>query len=113
MSARCGRSVRAIRCTIAIVQSARSPQPRPGGEYFGWPADPTQRRYEALRSYLYEGRTAEEVARAFGYTVQTLHSMVRDFRAGRREFFVSARPGPKRAPGKEAPRRFTWVEVRD
>jgi Transposase DDE domain group 1 len=27
--------------------------------------------------------------------------MVRDFRAGRREFFLSSRPGPKRAPAKE------------
>jgi hypothetical protein len=26
---------------------------------------------------------------------------VRDFRAGRREFFISSRPGPKRAPAKE------------
>ncbi len=41
------------------------------------------------------------MARAFGYTVQTLHSMVRDFRSGRREFFVSSRPGPRRAPAKE------------
>ena len=30
--------------------------------------------------------------------------MVRDFRAGRREFFVSPRPGPKSAPGKERAR---------
>ena len=30
--------------------------------------------------------------------------MVRDFRAGRREFFVSSRPGPKRAPTKERAR---------
>jgi hypothetical protein len=29
---------------------------------------------------------------------------VRDFRAGGREFFATARPGPKRAPGKEAAR---------
>ena len=42
-----------------------------------------------------------EVANAFGYTVETLNSLVRDFRAGRREFFLSSRPGPKRAPGKE------------
>jgi len=54
-----------------------------------------------LRSYLFEGRTAAEVARAFGYTVQTLNSMVHDFRSGRREFFASSRPGPKRAPAKE------------
>jgi hypothetical protein len=95
------RSVRRISCTIGIVQSARSPQPRSGGEFFARPADPTQRRYEALRAYLLERRPAPEVAQAFGYTVETLNSMVRDFRAGRREFFVSSRPGPKRAPTKE------------
>jgi len=54
-----------------------------------------------LRAYLLEGRPAAEVAAAFGYTTETLNSIVRDFRAGRREFFVSSRPGPKRAPGKE------------
>jgi transposase-like protein len=96
-----GGSVRPTRCTIGIVQSARSPQSRPGGEFFADPADPTQRRYEALRAYLFEGRSAAEVAEAFGYTVQTLNSIVRDFRAGRREFFRSSRPGPKRAPAKE------------
>jgi transposase-like protein len=57
-----------------------------------------------LRAYLFEGRSAAEVAQAFGYTVQTLHSMVRDFRSGRREFFVSSRPGPRRAPAKERAR---------
>ena len=95
------RTVRPTRCTIWIVQSARSPQPRPGGEFFAQPADPTQRRYEALRAYLLERRSAAEVATAFGYTVETLNSIVRDFRAGRREFFVSPRPGPKRAPAKD------------
>jgi transposase-like protein len=86
---------------MSIVQSARSPQPRAGGEFFARPEDPAQRRYEALRAYLFEGRSAAEVAEAFGYTMQTLHSMVRDFRSGRQEFFVSSRPGPRRAPGKE------------
>jgi hypothetical protein len=94
-------SVRPVSCTIRIVQSARSPQPRSGGEFFSHPADATQRRYEALRAYVFEGRAAADVAQAFGYTVETLNSMVRDFRAGRREFFVSSRPGPKRAPAKE------------
>ena len=97
----CRRSVRPVNCSIWIVQSARSPQPRSGGEFFAQPAEPTQRRYEALRAYLLEGRPAAEVAQAFGYTVETLNSIVRDFRAGRREFFVSPRPGPKRAPAKE------------
>src|SRR5438045_9728022 len=94
----CDGSVRSLRCTIGIVQSARSPQPRSGGEFFARPADPTQRRYEALRAYLLEGRPAAEVAQAFGYTLETLNSMVPDFRAGRRELLVSSRPGPQRPP---------------
>jgi transposase-like protein len=97
----CVGSVRPGRCTITIVQSARSPQQRPGGEFFAQPTDPTQRRYEALRAYLLEGRPASEVAAAFGYTTETLNSLVRDFRSGRREFFLSSRPGPKRAPAKD------------
>ena len=40
----------------------------------------------------------------FGYTPASLLSAVRDFRAGTREFFVSGRPGPKTAPGKDAAR---------
>jgi hypothetical protein len=48
-----------------------------------------------------ERRPAAEVATAFGYTTETLNSIVRDFRSGRREFFVSSRPGPKRAPAKD------------
>ena len=50
---------------------------------------------------MFERRPAAEVAQAFGYTIETLNSIVRDFRAGRREFFLSSRPGPKRAPAKD------------
>ncbi len=62
------------------------------------------RRYEALRAYLLDGEPAVSVAARFGYTVAGLHSAVADFRAGSRDFFVEARPGPKRAPGKDAAR---------
>jgi transposase len=77
---------------------------RPGGEYFAAPAEATQRRYEALRGYLYEGLPAAEAARRFGYTETSLSSMARDFRAGRRDFFTTAKPGPKSAPSKDAAR---------
>lgn len=92
--------------TVGIDQSARGPQeaPRPGGEFFLHPANPTQRRYEALRGYLAEGRPVSEVAARFGYTQASLLSAVRDFRAGATDFFLSGRPGPKTAPGKEAAR---------
>lgn len=66
---------------------------RPGGEFFAVPQDPTHRRYEALRAYLYEGRPAAEAAARFGYTPKALDSLARDFRGGRRDFFVTPRPG--------------------
>jgi hypothetical protein len=77
---------------------------RSGGEFFTEPTNASQRRYEALRAYLYEGRPADEVAARYGYTVAALHSAARDFRAGRREFFTPTRPGPKHAPAKDAAR---------
>jgi hypothetical protein len=39
-----------------------------------------------------------------GWTTTTLYGAVRDFRAGRRDFFVAAKPGPKSAPAKDAAR---------
>jgi transposase-like protein len=84
------------------VQSARSA--RSGGEYFAHPSDPTHRRYEALRAYLHEGLPVVEVAERYGYAPDTVHAMVREHRAGRRDFFMVPRPGPKVAPAKEAAR---------
>jgi len=68
---------------------------RSGATYFTDPAEPAQRRYEALRAYLLEGFPAEEVGRRFGYSVATVYQMAAELRAGRAEFFVSSRPGPK------------------
>ena len=36
--------------------------------YFLKPRSPRQRQYEALRAYFVEGKSSEEVARAFGYS---------------------------------------------
>ena len=44
------------------------------------------------------------MAEALGYSTQGVEALVRDFRAGRREFFLVSRPGPKSAPAKEAAR---------
>jgi hypothetical protein len=57
-----------------------------------------------LRAYLAEGLPAAEAAARSGYTPASLASAVRDFRAGAREFFVSGKPGPRAAPGKDAAR---------
>lgn len=70
---------------------------RPGAEYFTEPAEPAQRRYEALRAYLVDGATAQEVCEWFGYSVPTIYQMAAELRAGRAAFFLSSKPGPKRA----------------
>src|SRR6266508_5335140 len=68
---------------------------RPGAEYFNSPAEPLQRRYEALRCYFVEGCSASEVGRRFGYSPATVQQLAYELRAGRTEFFRSSKPGPK------------------
>jgi hypothetical protein len=55
-----------------------------------------------LRAYLAEGVPAATAAARFGYTLAGFTSLVRDFRAGKLEFFPTTRPGPRRAPAKDA-----------
>jgi transposase len=59
------------------------------------PGVPAQRRYEALRCYFVEQLSAAEVGERFGYSPATVHQLAAELRAGRSEFFVSAKPGPK------------------
>jgi len=77
---------------------------RSGAERFTAPAEPNQRRYEALRAYFTEEQSAEAVAERFGYTRATVETLVRDWRAGRLELFASSRPGPRRQPRKDRAR---------
>jgi transposase len=83
---------------------ARGRAARAGGEFFARPSGPNHRRYEALRAYLLEGTSADEAAARAGYSLATLRSVVRDFRAGKTGFFLNPRPGPTRAPAKSAAR---------
>jgi hypothetical protein len=68
---------------------------RAGAEYFAEPAEPAQRRYEALRAYFVDELSAAQVAARFGYTPAVVHQMASDLRAGRAVFFRDSRPGPK------------------
>jgi transposase len=78
---------------------------RPGGEFFVSLSNPNHRRYEGLRAYLLEGLPAAEASARVGWSIETLRSAVRDFRAGKTGFFATPRPGPVTAPAKEAARR--------
>src|SRR6266581_3419693 len=69
------------------------------------PTQPNQRRYEALRAYLYEGASLDQAAGRFGYTPATLNSLARDLRAGKLALFAPAgKPGRKHAPKKDRAR---------
>lgn len=74
---------------------------RAGAEYFSEPAEPAQRRYEALRHYFVDEASAEDVGTRFGYSPATIHQLAAELRAGRTNFFRSSKPGPK-GPRKTA-----------
>lgn len=85
--------------------SAKPAPHRHGWEAFAHPEGVNQRRYEAVRAYLYEGAPLAEAAARFGYTCSALASLVRDFRAGKLALFAEpGRPGRKSAPKKDAAR---------
>jgi hypothetical protein len=77
--------------------------PRPGWELLSGQVN--QRRYEALRAYLFQGASLQQAADATGYTRDALASLVRDLRAGRLTVFAPpGTPGRKSAPKKDAAR---------
>src|ERR1017187_10557667 len=79
--------------------------PRPGWGLLAGPGQVNQRRYEALRAYLYAGASLRQAADATGYTRAALASLVRDLRAGRLTLFAPpGAPGRKSAPKKDAAR---------
>src|SRR5712691_2356062 len=80
-------------------------EPAPGREFFTRPAEPNQRRYEALRAYFTEDLTVAEAGARAGYTRASMASLIRDFRAGQLHLFAApGKPGPKSAPAKDRAR---------
>ena len=78
---------------------------RPGHERFTVPTAAAHRRYEALRAYFVEERSASEIAERFGYTKASVQTLISQYRqADLVELFAQARPGPKRQPKKDAAR---------
>jgi hypothetical protein len=86
--------------------------PRPGWELLAGQVN--QRRYEALRAYLYEGLSLQQAADAAGYTRSALASLVRDLQAGKVTVFAPPGvPGRKGARKKDAARgRVPLIQMR-
>lgn len=70
-------------------------------EYFTNPINSSHRQYLALRAFYYENMSAAEVSKKFGYAINTVYSLVRDFKeeleinTTEDPFFKSYRPGRK------------------
>ena len=70
-------------------------------DFFDRPALPTHKKYEALRSFFYEKKSAEEVAKKFGYKLSYFYNLTRDFRSRLKKspnqnvFFLSTKFGRK------------------
>jgi transposase len=85
---------------------------RPGHERFTAPTLAAQRRYEALRAYFVEERSASEIAERFGYTKASVQTLISQYRqADLAGLFAQPRPGPKRQPKKDAARELV-IELR-
>lgn len=73
--------------------------------FFLEPRSPKHRQYEALRAYVVERRPAQEVARAFGYSLNSFYVLCHHFRRqSQPAFFVAPRHGPQSQPKKSAAR---------
>ena len=72
--------------------------------YFAEPNQPIHRQYLALRGFLHEGRSAEEIASEYGYTPNTIYTLARNFKnklrsckeQGEDPFFHTLKPGRKK-----------------
>src|SRR5438552_2407240 len=73
--------------------------------FFLEPRLPKHRQSEALRAYFDQGRLAKDVARDFGYPLNSFHVLCHHFRREPQPvFFVSPRHGPQAQPKKSAAR---------
>lgn len=73
--------------------------------FFLEPRLPKHRQYEALRAFIVEARPAKEVARSFGYSLNSFYVLCHHFRRQiDPAFFLSPRRGPQAQPKKSAAR---------
>ena len=66
-------------------------------QFFCNPNTALQRQYEALRSIVVDQLSAREAAKNFGYSVNTIYSLIRDAKSGKLVFFPQP---PARGPKK-------------
>ena len=64
-------------------------------DFFLSPESNRQKQYEAVRAFIVDKLSAEQVAEKFGYQVSTVYAMVRDAKAEKLQLFPQVVKGPK------------------
>lgn len=64
-------------------------------DYFTKNLKPRQKQYEALRAVAFQEGTIDEIATCFGYTPQSLKTLVNRLLRGRHQLFPDIKSGPK------------------
>ena len=54
----------------------------------------SHRQYEAIRAIIVDKKSATEVAKQYKYSINTIYSLVRDFKSGKLSFFKTEQLGP-------------------
>lgn len=63
--------------------------------FFDHPLSRRQCQYEAVRAFVKDRMSAEEVALKFGYVAATVYALIRDAKAGKTTLFPEVKLGPK------------------
>jgi transposase len=64
-------------------------------DYFLKPPSSRQKQYEAIRALVIENKPVEHVAKQFGYTINTIYSLIRDIKNDKHQLFPIVKKGPK------------------
>ena len=64
-------------------------------DYFINPSSKRQNQYEAIRAFIVEKLSADEVATKYGYQTSTVYALIRDAKAGKLELFPIVQKGPR------------------
>ena len=64
-------------------------------KYFLKPFSKRQKQYEAIRSFIVDKLSAEEIALKYGYQTSTVYAIIRDAKNGKLELFPDVQRVPK------------------
>ena len=65
-------------------------------DFFTSNLSPGQKQYEALRAVAFNESALQEIAQRFGYTTQSLRTLVNRLLKGEHQLFPTVKPGPKK-----------------